>query len=394
MRLDPYGLRDALLRSILHEVGRSETEFDPSVAAWAVYALLQEERPLGDPARLLKLLRRERERWLVGDIAGRELVAIAALQLLESTTHTEAQSTLELLLTALDRFRVAGRLSALRLPEQLFIVSLALKGAEPGARNRLAATIRGQIGGPTHRRVLLQASLVELEGGLPPVLDLSGDDVADAIARLWWQIRYAEGTDAIARWEELDALLPSVDFGGAEASLGEGRRVLGPWEKGLLYECLCKELRAINPRTLFNLYPLHPRVKRIVQQHFEQGKYPSAITQAVQVLNELLQKKVEDRSIGERELVNKYLHGKPPKYVLNDQYDDRAGRDEHEGVTMLIEGVFTGLRNPRGHRPEDDALLANSPYEAFDQIVLISYLTTRVEHATRYVAKSKSPGGP
>lgn len=381
MKADYYKLRDSLRKSIMNQVGRSEAEFDPSVVGWAAYAALQEDKSTGGAVGGLRtILEREKARWAGGSIQGRDLAAIAALVLLEREHASAGVSALDILRGLVGAAQAGGRLSAARLPDQLFLVSLAMKEAEASERQRLVKLIREQLGGPVHRQVLLHAALVELgEIVVAPALD--GEDIADAVASLWWQVRYTGGPDAVVKWERLDQLLPGADLGDPDAIADRGLRTFGPWEKALAFECLCKELNSINPWTLFELYPLHPRVKKIARPYFEKEQYPTAIVQATQVLNELLQQKTGDRALGERQLVTRWLDGKPPRLALNDQISDPAGLDDHEGVRLIMHGVFTAFRNPPGHRPEDNPLLARSPHEAMDQLVTISYLMRRIERA-------------
>jgi uncharacterized protein (TIGR02391 family) len=377
--IDHFSLRDSLRKSILGRVGKSEAEFDPSEIGWAAYAVLQEDRgTAGVAGGLLAILEREKARWTGGAIQGRELVAIAALSLLEQEHPPKGARAEDILIRMASGAQTRGKLSALRLPDQLFMVSLAIKDADQSTRQCLVDLIRTQLGGPTHRQVFLHAALKELGQplGSPPN---ETEDVADAVATLWWQVRYTDGADVVAKWERLDALLLEVDIGATHDGRDHGVRSLGPWEKALLFESLCREIRAINPKTLFELYPLHPRLKKIVRPHFDKALYPSAVAQAVQVLNELIQQKTGDTSRGENELVTHWMACKPPRFALNDNVADPAGADEHYGLTRIIGGVFKGLRNPLGHRPEDAPLLARTPYETIDQLALISYLMKRVE---------------
>lgn len=383
MNLDHFQLRDSLRRSIIDNVGMSEAEFDPAVVGWAVYAILLEDRPNpGIVDRLRRILERQRIRWANGAIQGRDLAGLAALSLLERERRPTTAAASDILRAFMQSARVEGRLSPLRIPDQMFLVSLAMKDAPAAERQRMVGILRGQLSGPTHRQILLHAALKELGEPQEGVV-LGGEDVADAIASLWWQVRNADERDSVARWEILDAFLSGVDIEETESPPSRGLRALGPWEKALLFECLCTEIRAINPQTLFGLYPLHPRLRKVVRPHFEQGQFPSAVTQAVQVLNEVLQQKTGDSSCGENILVTRYLECKPPKLSLNNTIADPVGTDDHNGVTKMISGVFTGLRNPLSHRPEDSPILIRSPYEAMDQLVLISYLIKRVERAER-----------
>ena len=381
MKGDFYKLRESLRKSILSEVDNSEAEFDPSVIGWATYATLQEDSfSARAGGGLRQILDREKGRWAAGSIQGRDLVAIAALVLLELDHPSPGLSAFDILREQVGGSQPGGKLSAVRLPDQLFLVSVAMKGAAASERKHLAQLIRGQLSGPVHRQVLLHAALLELEdpAGTPA---LGGEDVADVVASVWWRVRYAAGTDSVTEWETLDQLLTEVDLGSPAASGDHGQRRLSPWEEALIFECLCRQLNTISPMVLFDLYPLHPRVKKIARPFFEKQQYPTAVVQAAQVLNELLQQKTGDDSLSERRLVSYWLDGKIPRLELNDQLSNPVGKDDHGGVTLIAHGVFEAFRNPPGHRPEDSPLLSRTANEAMDQLVTISYLMVRIERA-------------
>lgn len=380
MRVAPFQLREALRRAIFYGVGRSEAEYDPAVVAWAAYTSIQEGG--ATPGMLRTVLNREKARWSMGSTQGRELGAVAALALMEKGRETVGPKAIDLLTRGLQNARLGTKLAAIRLPDQMFLIALAMKEAEIATRASVVALIKDQLGGPTHRQVLLHAALQEL-GETPGAPFLDGEDLGDAIASLWWKIRYTDGSGVPLRWEQLDRLLSQTGLTDGDLSGETGARSLAPWEKSLLYECLCREFASINPAVLFELYPLNARVKKLAGPHFARRDYPTAVLQAMQGLNELIQTRTGDTTLSERKLVTYWFDGKPPRMAFNDDYSDRVGHDDHEGVSLLLHGAFQSLRNPPSHRPGDEASLTRTAIEAMNQLVLISYLMDRVDRARR-----------
>ena len=61
----------------------------------------------------------------------------------------------------------------------------------------------------------------------------------------------------------------------------------------LLYEAVIKELTEPDPDILFELYPIHPEIKRITRDYFKNKKYAEGVFQAIKKMNEMIEKKPE-----------------------------------------------------------------------------------------------------
>ncbi|HUE83658.1 MAG TPA: TIGR02391 family protein [Pyrinomonadaceae bacterium] len=58
-----------------------------------------------------------------------------------------------------------------------------------------------------------------------------------------------------------------------------------------------------------------------------------------------------------------------------------ADQNEQTGLSLIAQGIATGLRNPKGHQPK--AAIQLGPYEALEQLAVISYLMKRLDAATK-----------
>jgi uncharacterized protein (TIGR02391 family) len=139
------------------------------------------------------------------------------------------------------------------------------------------------------------------------------------------------------------------------------------------------------PVLLFEYFPLHPKVRAIVQDHFRNGKFVAAVFEACKNLNELIQEKSGVKDKDDVELVQATMKqiNEPTKIKIkfNKFLHEESGKNEQAGLALICEGIFKAFRNPKGHKPEDHPIVQIQPYEALCQLIVVSYLMERVEKA-------------
>ncbi len=158
--------REHVRQSIFHRKANLGTEWDPLIAAWMAYALLQDG--LDQNTHLSELIQdierwaQNEEVWNVGRNLG-PLCLLGYLQQLQGLLSPENTSRV------LEQIRVAdseSKFSPFRAPEQIFLVALlisSLDNAADDAKKLLISIIGNQLNGPLHRLIMFLAAGNELE---------------------------------------------------------------------------------------------------------------------------------------------------------------------------------------------------------------------------------------
>ncbi|RLA96978.1 MAG: TIGR02391 family protein [Deltaproteobacteria bacterium] len=357
--------------------------WDGFVAAWVAYGLsmdgVENNLPLKDLVSRMEWWAAQKENWE----SQRNLGPLAFLCWLQRRMGRSCETVLiSRLLEKVQGLNADNKLSLLRDPEQVFLLSLGL-GATEAAKNRLVEVARREVvRGPLRRRVLYAAALREMgESVGVPTQDVQ--DAGDLVTLVWWAERYTGELNKAQQWQRYANMSEIISLNEAEAS--DSQRVLTVPELALLYEAVCREVLHPDPMLLFEYFPLHHRVREIARDHFRSGKYVTAVDQACKVLNELIQNKSGVLDKSEVELVQATMERirDPAKLRIkfNAFLSEESGKNEQAGLALICKGVFKAFRNPKGHKPEDHPLVQMDPYEALAQLVTISYLMERIEKA-------------
>jgi uncharacterized protein (TIGR02391 family) len=267
-------------------------------------------------------------------------------------------------------------------PEQFFPIALLARSLEEAPLHLvdlLTKSAQERLKGPLKRRLLYQAALRELDEAvsLPTVSTEDAVDPGDIIALVWCWERYGAQGERAMWWEAFESIKEQLSFGRNGGR--EGVRVLSPPEMALLYEALTRETTNPDPNLLFDLYPLHRRVKEIALKPFRDGNYIHAVFEATKALERYLKEITRIDKSG-RPLVQEIFGGEAPCIRFN-KLESRSEKDEQTGLQLIAEGIFAAFRNPKGHEPMDNPLVQIDAYEALDQLVIISYIFKRVERA-------------
>jgi uncharacterized protein (TIGR02391 family) len=383
MRLNFHQYRDEVKHAILHFKVGLDSSWDPFAAAWLAYALSQDGIEANPP---LSELTETLSRWSKQPEAWEFQRHLGPLSILVYLRHKRGQTTdevMERVLQQIEALDVESRFSTIRDPEQVFLIALGVASTreqEKKGKQNLLRTARDQMKGPQRRRILYAAAVRELGENVDPAVSSEAGDSGDVIASVWWSERYLNTPDRSQWWVIFENIKDNLVFSG-EVMAG-GQRVLSAPELALLYEALVRETKEPDPNLLFQLYPLHARVREIADKHFKEGSYAVAVDQATKVLNELIQKRSGVSNKSEAELVQATMKQLDHlKLKFNDFLGETSGKNEQAGLALITEGIFKAFRNPKGHKPEDHPLVQIDPYEAVDQLIAISYVMKRIEQA-------------
>lgn len=378
-----YRYQEELRRVLLAQKAALGDNWDPFVAAWIAYALAVDG---GENNQPLLELRDRLQRWLDDEDVWRyqrNVGPIAATMWLCYKTGVSVDPVVvERLSVEVRGLNTDDKWSPLREGEQVFLLALGFQDTDKDeVKNYLRKiAVREAQRGPVRRRVLYAAAAREL-GESVPCPESNPQDEGDIIALLWWAERY-EG-DKHKQWERFGSVQERIALDEGAAS--GGQRVLGIPEMAMLYEAVVKETRYPEPMLLFDYFPLHKRIRELTRIYFRDGKYTAAVFEATKALNEIIQQRSGITDKSEAELVQATMKqiGDPSKLRIrfNDCLDEDSGKNEQAGLALICEGVFKAFRNPKGHKPEDHELVQLDPYEALEQLIVISYLMKRIEKA-------------
>lgn len=273
------------------------------------------------------------------------------------------------------------KFSPLNDPEQIFPTALlvsSLKEIPQSLKDSLKEVARTHLQGTLKRQILFRAALRELgEAVSPPVSIENTSDAGDIVALVWYWERYGETGERAQWWDTFASVKDGLSLDQGEGR--EGVRVLLLPEIALLYEAFTRETANPDPNLLFELYPLHPRVKEIARKHFKECNYLHAVLEAVKAFEEYLKELTRiDKTC--RPLVQESLGGKSPRIRFN-SLQSKSEEDEQEGLKLIAEGLCAAFRNPKAHEPMDAPQAQISAFDALDQLVIISYIFKRVERS-------------
>lgn len=385
VRMDFYQYREEVKRAILQRIARLDSKWDPFVASWLAYALSQDgfeaNQPLLDLVERLDLWAGKGEAWA----ARRNLGALSFLGYFLNKLGKDAGDFTNRVLEQIGRLEELKdhKFSPVNDPEQVFPMALLvgfLEEVSHSLRDSLKEIARRQMQGTLKRQILYAAALREL-GEVSPLPVPTGDvsDVGDAIALVWCYERYGAPDERAKWWEVFEKVKEGSSFYQDEGR--EESYVLSHSEISLLYEALTRETANPDPNLLFDLYPLHPRVREIAESLYKKREYKNAVEEATKALNAYIQEKTgSDKS--EADLVQSVMKNFPrPTLQLTPYIASDSGMNEQAGLALIAEGTFKAFRNPKAHSPKDAPQVRLDALEALDQLVIISYIFKRVERA-------------
>jgi len=380
--LDFFAYREGVKRAILAQEGKPEAEADLFVAGWLAYALSLDGTETNPPlSRLIGRL----SSWAEKDDTWASPKSLGAMSFLGYLfSESPNLDIIDRIISAVTQqlSRDPTKFSPLNDPEQFFPVALFAGRLEDqeDVKSALKAIARRYSQGNLRRRLLYDAALRELgeEVAVPSVEEPETDE-GDILVLVWWWERYGDPRERPKWWAALEGIKDGLSlYQEAEGPA----RALSAVDLALLYEALTGATSQPNPDLLFNICPLHPRVRRVAESLFIAGEHKSAVEEAAKALNEFIQQRTGSEK-GEAELVKSVLKGKSPKLQLTAlPLDTVSGLNEQNGLALIADGIFTAFRNPKAHIVKDDPRLQMDALEGLEQLMIISYVFKRVERGT------------
>ena len=391
--LDYHALRTEVKASLLQRWQRLDIAADPLVWAWVAYAFSIEgvaNNPLFGQAF------EQARRWLASSEAwgsDGHLGSVGLLcALLRQTQAKEHEPIAPKLVERIQQLRERGlsKFSRLNDPDFVFGFTIRVGNQLPDEiRNWLRQHCERNAQPGNWRRGLLFAAAAQEIGGTIPPLVINGTElqVYEVFPALWFAERYPkliEGEDRRrGLWEAFERIKEGVLW-EAIANDSGALYVPSPIDAAMFYEVLLCQTRAIDPVTLFNNIPWHPEVRHSSESLFVKGEYEMAIFQAAIKLIDTVKNRTShpvDKNGKPLDGIDLMIHAfnsKTPALKFNN-LKSLAEQNEQRGLCLIAQGIVSAVRNPKGHVPK--ATLALGPYEALEQLAVISYLMRRLDSA-------------
>lgn len=119
---------------------------------------------------------------------------------------------------------------------------------------------------------------------------------------------------------------------------------------------------------------LHPKIKEVSLELYQNGHYSQAIFEAVKLLNNYVKKKANITDADLSNAMAKAFNERNPIIKLN-KLITQSDKDEQEGFRFLFQGAMKGIRNPKGHEIHE----MSDKNEALEYLAFISLLFRKAE---------------
>jgi len=386
MTLNVYSYSEEVKKSILQRrVAIDDISFQPLDWAWLTYALSQDEidnNPLFKES-LTKLVG-----WAFSEAAGLKERNLAPLGLCvhfmqedeqrQSLIHDIRYRLKKHLLKEVEKF------SLLNDPEQIFCIVLGASHDLPeNQREALRDIAKRYITTGQHtRQVLFAASILELgyQCDILPALNEKITNPEDIVSILWFYERYKERCEQCMNldspWNTFENIKDTIALEDVQEQ-DENMIFISNRAIAMLYEAVRKQTQKPDPCMLYDSYRLHKRVCDVSESLFKKGEYLNAVFEATKSLEAFIKDKTGINKSG-RSLAQEAMRENQPMIAFN-ELKTQSEKDEQVGLKLITEGIFAAFRNPKGHEPKNTSWGAITPYEALDQLIMISYIFGRIE---------------
>lgn len=135
-----------------------------------------------------------------------------------------------------------------------------------------------------------------------------------------------------------------------------------------------KELKEVNPNTLFDLLKFHPRIREASERLFKNNHYAQAILEAFKAVNNFVKEKSGKQEWDGKNLMTKVFRRENPIIRFN-ELKTVSEKDEQEGFMFLFMGAIVGIRNPKAH----DNIIQTDPYKTLEYLSFASLLAKKVD---------------
>lgn len=129
---------------------------------------------------------------------------------------------------------------------------------------------------------------------------------------------------------------------------------------------------------------LHPLIWKAAEAQWATGHRHEAVLAAAKAVNSLLQAKLDRRDISEGDLVRQAFSDKAPepgrpRLRFAAVADDQTRASMRQGVSDFGAGCFAAIRNPVGHRPNEEVELDEQT--ALERLAALSLLARWIHEA-------------
>jgi uncharacterized protein (TIGR02391 family) len=129
---------------------------------------------------------------------------------------------------------------------------------------------------------------------------------------------------------------------------------------------------------------LHPLIWKAAEAQWSTGHRHEAVLAAAKAVNSHLQTKIGRRDVSEVDLVRQAFNDKPPEAGKSrlrfvQIADDQTRSSMRQGAMDFGAGCFAAIRNPVGHRPNDEIELTEQ--SALERLAALSLLARFVDEA-------------
>ena len=376
MNLDFTRYRTWLKTEMLKHPALENPEERPYESSWLAYAFECEATEDNPPLeRLLNRL----EQWAV-HWDGKTLKDIGPLALTAALLpYKRGEALVAQIRDAIVRLlqQRDSRWSLLNEPAIVFAVALFIKKYARDLSAELRPILKEKCHGQLWRRILIEASLVELKQMEASPHPEEGVDERDIILQLWFTERYLPDEPKLPYWQKFSTVKPGLVI-EADSEL----RTLDVLEAAFLYEALERQLEERDPLILFDNYSFEPEIRNAVKNLFVSGEYPRAVEEAALTLKDIIRKVSHVDLDDEGALLSKaFMPPEKPRIRFNEYLHTRSGKNEQSGLYLIAKGIFTAFRNPPTHEPSDHPVLQGNAFDAYDKLVIINYLLRRVKRS-------------
>jgi uncharacterized protein (TIGR02391 family) len=118
---------------------------------------------------------------------------------------------------------------------------------------------------------------------------------------------------------------------------------------------------------------LHPRVTAASFSHYRSGRFRDAVLNSIVAVFDLIRERTGIDKDG-AELVAEAFSVQRPRLVFS-TLDTESGRNEQKGFIQVLQGVYSGVRNPKAH----SLAVETDQFSAAQYLVLASLLCRKVE---------------
>lgn len=393
--LDFYNFRSETKLNILRRLEKIDANEFPSEWGWLVYGLSQDEQAR-DP--LLARALDDGLRWISSEAAWKSDRNLGAIGLLCAFLNkTGSKECVAFVSRAVKRIRELSeqevdKFSRLNDPDIVLGIALGFASHLPDDVRLWFQhhCLRSSVGRP-RRMVMFWAAGIEL-GAKPDTSQLRVGDlqVSEILPTLWFFERYRSvlerSNDLRDLWNVLEVAKEGIALEPWEDVESNGRYIASNSDVAMLYEVLTHQTRMVDPRVLFDNFPLHDEIRHGSESLFNNHEYVAAVFEASKIFIAAVKVKaqrpedVKGHELDGVELMKAVFDLKKPLLKFN-SLSSVTERNEQRGLALMAEGMVSAFRNPKGHDPKDRIQI--DAYDALEQLVTISYLMKRLDQAHR-----------